>query len=101
MITHMEVTGVKLRAPKRKVKSETNSNAYCELDLHNKLPEMLEKISLLFLNKVIFVYSQLFSIYLSLNLALSTLFFPAVSKKLIQIDVLFHNNFLSPIKHNN
>jgi len=100
MITHVEVTGVKLRAPKRKVKSETNSHAYRDLVLRNKLLEVLEKTSLLYLREGIFICSQLFSIYFSPNLALSILFFPAVSKKLIEIDVLFHNNFLSPIKHN-
>ena len=75
MITHMEVTSVKLQAPKRNVKSVTNSNAYHELDLDNKLLEVLEKISLFYLNKAIFICSQLFSIYLLPNSALSKLFF--------------------------
>lgn len=97
MITHMDRTECcKAKSTKQKeVKSDTNSNAYREVHLCNNLLEVLEKLASLYLNRVIYVYSQLFNVYFTPNLVLSILFLPAANKKLIQILVLFHNNFLS------
>lgn len=52
MITHMDRTECcKAKSTKQKeVKSDTNSNAYCEVHLCNNLLEVLEKLASLYLN---------------------------------------------------